>query len=79
MPSNQRLAALRLARPTAPSCRGGASSLLRQAQPAALAAPGRGASSLSQWFSRAAAALSPAAANTPAGDGFAPSQWLVGH
>lgn len=67
----------RRARPATPSCRGGASSLLRLAQPAA----GQGGGSVKHWLARAATVLSPAAAEmvTVRPSEFAPSQWLVGH
>ncbi len=45
----------RLSRPSAPSCRGGASSLLRLAQPASRS----GGSEGSGWMQRAAAMLAP--------------------
>lgn len=67
----------RRVRPASPSCRGGASSMLRLAQPAA---PRQ--ASLSTWLSRAASVLAPPAAQSLAGvrhSEFAPSRWLVGH
>jgi hypothetical protein len=66
----------RRARPAGPSCRGGASSMLRLAQPAA---PRH--ASLSSWLSRAASVLAPPAAQALAvrPSEFAPSRWLVGH
>lgn len=45
----------RLTRPSAPSCRGGASSLLRLAQPAPRSTAGR----FDTWLRRSAAALAP--------------------
>jgi hypothetical protein len=48
---------VRRGRPAGPSCRGGASSLLRLAQPEAKRLPGTGA--LAEWASRAAAVLMP--------------------
>lgn len=63
-------------RPAAPSCRGGASSMLRLAQPTA---PRQ--SSLSSFLSRAASVIAPPAAQSLAvrHSEFAPSRWLVGH
>jgi hypothetical protein len=68
--------ASRRLRPAGPSCRGGASSMLRLAQPAA---PRQ--SSLSNFLSRAASVLAPPAAQSLAvrHSEFAPSRWLVGH
>lgn len=67
----------RLSRPSAPSCRGGASSLLRLAQPATWP------TDLGGWMQRAAIALAPAAP-WPLGDDkpsiitlLAPSQQLA--
>jgi hypothetical protein len=59
-----------------PSCRGGASSMLRLAQPAS---PRQG--NLSSWLSRAARVLAPPAAQALAvrPSEFAPSRWLIGH
>lgn len=66
----------RRTRRAAPSCRGGASSMLRLAQPAT---PLKG--KLASWLSRAASVLSPSAAQALAvrPSEFAPSRWLVGH
>ena len=66
----------RRARPAAPSCRSGVSSMLRLAQPAT---PRQG--NLSHWLSRAASVLAPPAAQALAvrPSEFAPSRWLVGH
>jgi len=66
----------RVIRPASPSCRGGASSMLRLAQPAT---PRQ--SDLSHWLSRAAKVFSPPAAQALAvsHSEFAPSRWLVGH
>ena len=63
-------------RPSGPSCRGGASSLLRLAQPAS--APG---GDVKGWLTRAAGVFSPGAAQAVAvrPSEFAPSQWLNGH
>ncbi|KQU78021.1 MULTISPECIES: hypothetical protein [unclassified Rhizobacter] len=74
---HRRTPSSRRARPATPSCRGGASSLLRLAQPAA----GQGGGSVRHWLARAANVLSPAAAEmvTVRPSEFAPSQWLVGH
>jgi hypothetical protein len=64
-----------------PSCRGGASSLLRLAQPVS-ARKGPPENRVRTWLARAASVLSPA---EPAPvmmvrpSEFAPSQWLVGH
>ena len=68
--------ASRRVRPAAPSCRGGASSMLRLAQPAA---PHQ--TNLGHWLSRAASVLAPPAAQSLAvrPSEFAPSRWLVGH
>lgn len=68
--------ASRRVRPASPSCRGGASSMLRLAQPAA---PRQ--ANLSTWLSRAASVLAPPAAQSLAvrPSEFAPSRWLVGH
>lgn len=69
--------ATRRVRPASPSCRGGASSMLRLAQPAA---PRQ--ASLSTWLSRAASVLAPPAAQSLAAvrhSEFAPSRWLIGH
>ncbi|MET0336057.1 MAG: hypothetical protein ABW190_17470 [Rhizobacter sp.] len=68
--------ASRRVRPASPSCRGGASSMLRLAQPAA---PNQ--SNLGNWLSRAASVLAPPAAQSLAvrGSEFAPSRWLIGH
>ena len=69
-------ASSRRLRPTGPSCRGGASSMLRLAQPAS---PRQG--NLSGWLSRAASVLAHTAAQAMAVQphDFAPSRWLVGH
>jgi len=67
-------------RRSSPSCRGGASSLLRLAQPAP--APSRfDGTPVSAWLARAASVLSPAAPPMlmVRPSEFAPSQWLVGH
>lgn len=67
----------RRVRKAAPSCRGGASSMLRLAQPAA---PSQ--ANLGSWLSRAASVLAPPAAQSLAAvrpSEFAPSRWLVGH
>jgi len=66
----------RVVRPAAPSCRGGASSMLRLAQPAS---PRQGG--LSNWLTNAAKVFSPPAAQALAvsHSEFAPSRWLVGH
>lgn len=66
----------RRVRPAGPSCRGGASSMLRLAQPAAPSP-----SNLSSWLSRAASVLAPPAAQSLAvrASEFAPSRWLIGH
>lgn len=66
----------RRVRPASPSCRGGASSMLRLAQPAS-PRPGN----LSSWLSRAASVLAPPAAQALAvrPSEFAPSRWLIGH
>jgi hypothetical protein len=66
----------RRTRRAAPSCRGGASSMLRLAQPAT---PRQG--NLSSWLSRAASVLAPRAEQALAvrPSEFAPSRWLVGH
>jgi hypothetical protein len=48
---------VRRGRPVGPSCRGGASSLLRLAQPEAKRLPGT--ADLAEWASRAAAVLLP--------------------
>lgn len=63
-----------------PSCRGGASSLLRLAQPAATRRGGF-ENSMSTWLARAAGVLAPVGAPvlTVRPSEFAPSQWLVGH
>ncbi len=63
-------------RRAAPSCRGGASSMLRLAQPAT-PRPGH----LTNWLSRAASVLAPSTAPVLAvrPSEFAPSAWLVGH
>jgi len=63
-------------RPAGPSCRGGASSMLRLAQPAG---PRQG--NLVNWLSRAANVFAPPAAHDLAvrPSEFAPSRWLVGH
>ena len=68
----------RLVRPAMPSCRGGASSLLRLAQPAASAARG---TQVTAWLARAASVLTPIPAQAlhVRPSEFAPSQWLVGH
>lgn len=68
--------ASRRLRPAAPSCRGGASSMLRLAQPAT---PQR--ADLGTWLSRAASVLAPPAAQSLVvrPSEFAPSRWLVGH
>jgi hypothetical protein len=67
--------ARRTLRPTGPSCRGGASSLLRLAQPLS----GRLPSSVDvgEWVSRAASALLPVSA-AAAPNHFAPSQFTAG-
>jgi len=74
---HRRTPSARRARPATPSCRGGASSLLRLAQPAA----GQGGGNVRHWLARAATVLSPAAVEmvTVRPSEFAPSQWLVGH
>lgn len=66
----------RRARRATPSCRGGASSMLRLAQPATPRP-----ANLSTWLSRAASVLAPPAAQAVAvrPSEFAPSRWLVGH
>ncbi len=66
----------RRVRPAGPSCRGGASSMLRLAQPSA---PRQ--ASLGTWLSRAASVFAPPAAQSLAvrPSEFAPSRWLVGH
>jgi hypothetical protein len=66
----------RRARRASPSCRGGASSMLRLAQPAS---PRQGG--LSHWLSQAASVLSPSTAQSLAvrPSEFAPSRWLIGH
>jgi hypothetical protein len=74
MPLNSRkrpAAASRQARRAAPSCRGGASSLLRLAQPAAPRLPST--LDISGWVSRAANAL-----KFPAVPQFAPSEFTAG-
>lgn len=58
-------------RRAAPSCRGGASSLLRLTQPTAPRLPSR--SDISEWISRAANAL-----NSRAVPAFAPSEFTAG-
>lgn len=67
----------RLTRPSAPSCRGGASSLLRLAQ------PGQRASDFSGWMHRAAALLDAAAFGERAPPSIitllAPSRELAAH
>ena len=70
----------RLARPATPSCRGGASSLLRLAQPAVSATASRGIQ-VTAWLARAAGVLTPVPAEAlhVRPSEFAPSQWLVGH
>jgi hypothetical protein len=72
--------ARRPGRRSTPSCRGGVSSLLRLAQPAAGRAAGVGVD-VTAWLARAASVLAPVGA--PAlpvrPSEFAPSQWLVGH
>lgn len=67
----------RRVRPAGPSCRGGASSMLRLAQPAS---PRQGGN-LATWLSRAASVLAPPAAQALAvrPSEFAPSRWLIGH
>ena len=68
----------RRARPVAPKCRNGVSSLLRLAP----ASPRQGLTgrALSGWLSRAARVLAPEAQATAVRPSeFAPSQWLVGH
>jgi hypothetical protein len=62
---------LRTARRAAPSCRGGASSLLRLAQTSAPRLPS--ATDLGGWLSRAAGAL-----KLPAVPSFAPSEFTTG-
>jgi len=77
MPLNPRSSSTsRRQRPAAPSCRGGASSMLRLAQPAA---PRH--ANLTTWLSRAASVFAPPAAQSLAvrHSEFAPSRWLVGH
>ncbi|HET7793356.1 MAG TPA: hypothetical protein VFL64_08225 [Rhizobacter sp.] len=73
---SQASTAQRRVRPASPSCRGGASSMLRLAQPAS---PRQG--NLTSWLSRAASVLAPPAAQALAvrPSEFAPSRWLVGH
>jgi hypothetical protein len=74
MPLTSRLrpaAAARQSRRAAPSCRGGASSLLRLSQPAAPRLPS--ASDVLGWVSRAASAL-----RMPAAPQFAPSEFTAG-
>jgi hypothetical protein len=62
---------LRTARRAAPSCRGGASSLLRLAQPSTPSLPT--ATELGGWLTRAASAL-----KLPAVPAFAPSEFTTG-
>ena len=59
-----------------PSCRGGASSMLRLAQPAS---PRQGG--LSYWLTRAASVLAPCTAQAVAvrRSELAPSRWVMGH
>jgi hypothetical protein len=64
-------AASHRSRRVAPSCRGGASSLLRLAQPAAPRLPS--SQDLGDWLSRAIGVLSPMPAR-----GFAPSEFNPG-
>jgi len=61
----------RLARRSAPSCRGGASSLLRLAQPSAPRLPST--LDLGGWVSRAVSAL-----KLPSAPAFAPSEFTAG-
>jgi hypothetical protein len=63
----------------APSCRGGASSMLRLAQPAATRASGLGGPDVAAWLSRAAQVLAPSVGVAVRPSEFAPSQWLAGH
>jgi hypothetical protein len=76
-PASASSSSSRRARPVAPKCRGGVSSLLRLAP----ASSGQGLRPLSGWLSRAARVLvapqAPVIAVRPSE--FAPSQWLVGH
>jgi hypothetical protein len=79
MPLNHRSTASsssRRLRPAAPSCRGGASSILRLAQPSS---PRQ--SNITSWLSRAASVFAPPAAQSLAvrPSEFAPSRWLIGH
>lgn len=71
----------RLARPAMPSCRGGASSLLRLAQPVASSGTASRGIQVTAWLARAASVLTPvpALALNVRPSEFAPSQWLVGH
>lgn len=64
----------------APSCRGGASSLLRLAQPATSRSASHGFD-ITAWLARAASVLTPVSAHAihVGPSEFAPSQWLVGH
>jgi hypothetical protein len=66
-------AARRTARPAAPSCRGGASSLLRLAQPGAARLPS--SLQVDHWASRAVNALMGSTAGVP--PAFAPSQFIA--
>lgn len=65
------LANLRLSRRAAPSCRGGASSLLRLVQPATSRLPST--LDIGGWVSRAANAM-----KMPAAPMFAPSEFTAG-
>jgi hypothetical protein len=67
-------------RKAAPSCRGGASSLLRLAPPVSTR-QGLAGKNLSGWLTRAASVLSPSASASVQvrANEFAPSRWLVGH
>jgi len=84
MPTSHRSAAanpsVSCRRKAAPSCRGGASSMLRLT-PAVAERQGLTGKSLSGWLARAASVLSPLAHESVAvcPNEFAPSRWLVGH
>jgi hypothetical protein len=67
----------------APSCRGGASSMLRLAQPAPTRPGMLDGLDAASWLTRAAQVFAPGAVMgavaIPGPSEFAPSQWLSGH
>ncbi len=78
---HRRSSSPRRLRPHSPSCRGGASSLLRLAQPgnAPSLSAGADVSGMAQWLVRTAGERLAAALRPPVRPiEFAPSQWLAG-